>query len=166
PSAGKRGGHADGARLRKAHDFSPADAPGALLASCREGCTPGGLEKVRRRDGTGCCAYTDACTAAPAVSFRVVAAIRISIASPSTSVACTVLPAMRIGTDRPRQHTRNDRLRHWGGSLGSIPSVSPLRSRPAKPRIAACHSAPSPAMRTPPALLGSKSRLVAAVSRR
>jgi hypothetical protein len=92
-----------------------------------------GLVKVRGRDGR--LAYT--CTVAPAVSFRVVAAIRISIASPSTSVACTVLPAMRIATDRPRQHTRNDRLRHWGGSLGSIPSVSPLRSRPAKPRIAA-----------------------------
>ena len=102
--------------------------------------------------------YTETCSVAPAVSFRVAAPIRISIASPSASVACTVLPAMRIATDRPLQHTRNERLRHWGGSLGSIPSVSPLRSRPAKPRITACHSAPSPAMRTPPALLGSRSR--------
>ena len=57
-------------------------------------------------------ASTDTCTVEPAVSLRVAAAIRISIASPSTSVACTVVPAMRIATDRPRQHTRNDRLRH------------------------------------------------------
>ena len=48
-------------------------------------------------------ACTDTCTGAPAVSFRVAAAIRISIASPSTSVACTVLPAMRMATVRPLQ---------------------------------------------------------------
>src|SRR5262249_60359277 len=81
-----------------------------------------GLLKVGRRDAGVAYACTD--TVAPAVSFRVAAAIRISIASPSTSVACTVLPAMRIATDRPRQHTQNDRLRHWAGSFGAIPSVS------------------------------------------
>ena len=89
-------------------------------------------------------AYSDTCNVAPDVSFRVAAAIRISIGSPSASVASTVLPAMRIATDRPLQHTRNDRLRHWGGSLGSIPSVSPLRSRPAKPSITACHKRAQP----------------------
>jgi len=52
------------------------------------------------------------------------------------------LPAMRIATDRPLQHTRNDRLRHWGGSLGSIPSVSLIRSKPAKPSITAAPWAP------------------------
>ncbi len=36
---------------------------------------------------------------------------------------------MRIATDRPLQHTRNDRLRHWGGSLGSIPSISPFQAK-------------------------------------
>jgi hypothetical protein len=125
------------------------------------------LQRLRARlVGTARVAYIGTCSVAPAVSFRVAAAIRISIGSPFTSVASTVLPAMRIATDRPLQHTRNDRLRHWGGSLGSIPSVSPPRSRPAKPSITACQSAPSPAMRTPPALLGSRSRSVAAVSRR
>src|SRR5215831_1856117 len=162
PSVGKRRRHADGAHDRKAEALANPTRRRKLYGPC-EGTR---LMKVRARDGRAAYACIDACTGAPAVSFRVVAAIRISIASPSTSVACTVLPVMRIATDRPRQHTRNDRLRHWGGSLGSIPSVSPLRSRPAKPRITACHSAPSPAMRTPPALLGSKSRLVAAVWRR
>src|SRR5262249_45605980 len=70
---------------------------------------------------------------------------------------------MRTATVRPLQQTRNDRLRHSGGSLGSIPSTSPMRARPAKPGITACHNAPNPAMRTPPALLGSRSRSVAAV---
>ena len=58
-----------------------------------------GFVKVRRRDGRAAYACTDTCTGAPAVSLRVVAAIRISIASPSTSVACTVLPVTRIATD-------------------------------------------------------------------
>ena len=56
--------------------------------------------------------YIDTSSVAPGVSFRVLAAIRISIAPPSTSVACTVPPAMRMATVRPLQRTRNDRLRH------------------------------------------------------
>src|SRR5258707_12768476 len=82
--------------------------------------------------------YTDTRSVAPGASVRVAAPIRISIPSPSTSVACTIPSVMRIATDRPLQHTRNDRLRHCGGSLGSTPSMSPFRSRPAKPSITAC----------------------------
>ena len=80
-------------------------------------------------------AYTATCSVASVVSFCVESAIRISIISPCSSVACTVPPAMRIATDRPLQRTRNDMLRHRGGSLGSIPSVSPPRSRPAYNRL-------------------------------
>ena len=69
--------------------------------------------------------YTETCSVAPAVSLCVSAPMRISIASPSASVACTVLPTMRIATDRPLQHTRNERLRHWGGSFAV--SVSRFR---------------------------------------
>src|SRR5262249_52284053 len=110
--------------------------------------------------------YTDTCRVAPGARVRVAAPIRISIPSPPTSVPCTSPSVMRIATDRPLQHTRNDRLRHCGGSLGSTPSMSPFRSRPAKPSITAWHSAPSPAIRTPPALLGSKSRSLDAVARK
>src|SRR5271166_2174500 len=116
--------------------------------------------------GIGLAAYIDTSSVAPSASFTVVATIRISNPSPSISVACTVLPAMRIATKRPLQHTRNDRLRHCGGSLGSMPSISPFRSRPAKPRIMACHRPPSPAIRMPPALFGSSSRSSAAAWRR
>jgi hypothetical protein len=38
-----------------------------------------------------------------------------------------------------------------------MPSVSPFRSRPAKPSMIACYRAPSPAICTPPAVLGSGS---------
>jgi hypothetical protein len=48
--------------------------------------------------GAGVAAYIDISSVAPAASLPFVAAIRISIPSPSTSVACTVLPEMRIAT--------------------------------------------------------------------
>ena len=68
-------------------------------------------ERARAGMTTGT-VYIGTFSVAPGVSFRAVAAIRISIAPPSTSVACTVLPAIRIATVRPLQRTRNDMLRH------------------------------------------------------
>jgi hypothetical protein len=116
--------------------------------------------------GSGSGSYIDTSSVTPGVSLPLVPAIRISIPSPSTNVACAVLPAMRIATERPLQHTRNDKLRQWGGSRGSIPSISLFRSRPAKPRIIACQRPPSPAIRMPPALFGSSSRSAIAAWRR
>ena len=100
------------------------------------------------------------------VKVFVVPATRMSMADPSRSVASTRPSAMRIATDRPLQRTRNDKLFHFGGSFGSIASVWPCMSRPAKPKITAPQSEPRLAMRTPPAPLGSRSRSRDAVSRR
>ena len=92
--------------------------------------------------------------------------MRISIASPSASVALTVPPVMRIATDRPLQHTGMTG-RSVGRSLRIDPKSVALQVEAGKAEeITACQSAPSPAMRTPPALLGSRSRSRAAVSRR
>jgi hypothetical protein len=62
--------------------------------------------------GIGLAAYIDTSSVAPTTRLPVAAAIRISIPSPSTNIACTVRPDMRIATDLPFQHTRNDRLCH------------------------------------------------------
>jgi hypothetical protein len=77
---------------------------------------------------SGSGSYIDTSSVTPGASLPLVPAIRISIPSPSTNVACAVLPVMRIATERPLQHTRNDKLCQWGGSRGSIPSISLFRS--------------------------------------
>ena len=116
--------------------------------------------------GSGSGSYIDTSSVTPGVSLPLVPAIRISIPSPSTNVACAVLPAMRIATERPLQHTRNDKLRQWGGSRRSIPSISLFRVEAGEAENYRLPRPPSPAIRMPPALFGSSSRSAIAAWRR
>jgi hypothetical protein len=74
---------------------------GAACAGTDRGSTTltlGYSESGEMPPGSGSGSYIDTSSVTPGVSLPLVPAIRISIPSPSTNVACAVLPAMRIAT--------------------------------------------------------------------
>ena len=112
------------ARSRSAHRPRPTTSIRQRVAGRNEGAAMCSRRRIT---------YTETCSVAPAVSLRVAAPI--ASPSPRPPPALPARSCRRCGSPRTGlSSTRGtNRLRHWGGSLGSIPSVSRLRSRPAKP---------------------------------